>query len=159
MQRIKKWWRAHTILATLIVAVSLAGSAIAYYLNQGSGSASTTGAIATHTSAQVPVSAFSASLPDSTPIDIGQSRQVQIDISNTTGQSLYLGHVADSITGLPAGCPADSFTFPNVPINATQLTGVNTQYFGTITFVNRASEDQAACSGGTFTLNLNLVSP
>ncbi|MEA2126907.1 MAG: hypothetical protein QOI80_3689 [Solirubrobacteraceae bacterium] len=135
----------------LLVAVAVAGAALAYWTAGGSG----TGSASAGTTA--PITAVQTSTL--TPMYPGDSPQtLSGTFTNTNSGPVYVSSVTASIGSVSnAGCDATDFTLANatMTVNAQVPAGTSQGSWSgaTIKFNNKAGANQDACKNATVTLN------
>lgn len=133
---------------TAIMALALAGIAIAYFTAGGTGSGTAT------VGADAGVSITNVTFDEA--LYPGGSTTVRFTVNNLSADTpVQIGDVvADSIV-TAAGCDAADFSFAPVAIDAELAASGSDDYTGTLSMAN-TSANQDACKGTSVDLNLEV---
>ncbi|MGB2711422.1 MAG: hypothetical protein WBC33_07880 [Conexibacter sp.] len=138
-----------------VMALAIAGVAVAYFTSSGTGS----GTASVGTDAGVTISPVTVNAT----LYPGGSSSVDFTVNNTSADTSAKVDkvVADTaagtngITGLPAGCDAADFHFGDVTVNADIAASGSASASGTLSMDN-TSANQDACKGASLTLHLKV---
>jgi hypothetical protein len=136
-----------------LVALAVAGIAVAYFTATGTGSGTAT--VGTDSGVTITDVTFDSTLYP------GGSTVVRFTINNPSSDtSVSVDEVVadtnagtNGITGLPAGCEASDFTFADVTVDEAIAAGRSTTATGRLEMANTAS-NQDACKDASPVLNL-----
>lgn len=151
MYKIKSFIRNHKKWSAAgFVCLLCVGSALAYYVASGSGTAT----------GKASATAPSVTLTGSVAKEIGPggSSGVSLSATNSSGSNVFVGTVAGTVTvdatHETAGCDPSWFSFTGAAENVSVAPGTHAlPHDGTLTF-NNVESDQGACKGATLTVDL-----
>ena len=141
--------RTIAIIVGVVIAVTAAGVAFAYWTNSGSG----TGTATTGTNVAITV------IQTSTVTNLvpgGAAQPLSGNFNNSNTSPVYVGAVTATVTGTDkAGCGATDYTIAGTaPVNAEVPagTGVSSWSGLTIAFNNKPAVNQDACKNAVVTI-------
>ncbi len=145
------------VIAAAVLALVIAGAAVAAYLAIGTGSTSSGPvALGTVSTEGVTVTSNGCQTNCANPLSPGGAQGFQVNVKNNSAATVSIGQLTGSVDAgsLPAGCSPGWFTVDTTPIGSTLTNNAQLTANTMIHFVDTGNQN--ACSGGHITFTFNV---